>query len=182
MGQEEERLLKISSKLSSLGCAVSAPAHLTYRGAGLGWRMEGDLLTEVLRAAGLSMPGSGTVRGRDPSSWIQALRQGSGRKSPPRVLPAAWTDLLGSKLLVSDSGTQQGLEGSEELPPRPVLDRQERSHILLDALCGQPANLEGKNRNVRCPPNPGEGKAGWEEDGGSRFGAHISHKYTRGIS
>lgn len=43
------------------------------------------------------------------------------------------TNLLGAKLLFPDGGTQQGPEGAEELPPRPVLDRQEHGHVLLDA-------------------------------------------------
>lgn len=43
------------------------------------------------------------------------------------------TDLLGTELLVPDGGTQQGPEGAEEPPPRPVLDCQEHGHVLLDA-------------------------------------------------
>lgn len=62
------------------------------------------------------------------------------------------------ELLVPDGGAQQGPEGTEELPPRPVLDRQERSHVLLDALCGQSANLQGKEtRTSRGPSQPREG-------------------------
>lgn len=71
-------------------------------------------------------------------TWKEAARAVAGhsqlRSFQTRSPACVWTNLLGTKLLFPSSGTQQGPEGFEEPPPRPVLDRQEHGHVLPDAL------------------------------------------------
>lgn len=87
--------------------------------------------------------------------WTQRLRWDRREGEARSTLPAAWTDLLGMELLIPDGGTQPGPQGTQQLPPRPVLDRQEHSHVLLDALCGQSVNLQGKESgDLRGPSQP----------------------------
>lgn len=66
--------------------------------------------------------------------------------------PEAQTHLLGLKLLHAKGGTQQGPERCQKPPPWPVLDLQEHSQVLLDALCGQPPDLQMENVGVWGPP------------------------------
>lgn len=77
------------------------------------------------------------------------------------------THLLGMELLLPDGGTQQGPKGTKELPPRPVLDCQEHSHVPLDAARSQAVNLQGRDSgDLRGPSRPAKGsKAG----GGNGF-------------
>lgn len=87
-------------------------------------------------------------------SWVRCQhRDGVGAGVATQCPVCMRTDLLGAKLLVPDAGTQQGPEGVEELPPRPVLDRQEHGHVLLDAPRGQAADLrgEGMGNGGSCP-------------------------------
>lgn len=85
--------------------------------------------------------------------WRQApgwgVSGGGGVDTAPRCPARTCTDLLGAELLIPDSGAQQGPEGTQELPPRPVLDRQEHGHVLLDAPRGQLTNLQGQETGGR---------------------------------
>lgn len=108
-----------------------------------------------MRAVGWSMPRSKICRAGAPS-LDTSTKWGRGREQPPGALSAAWTHLLGTELFIPNVGTQQGPEGTKELPPRPVLDHQEHIYVLADALCSQSANLQGKEiRDLRgVSPNP----------------------------
>ena len=109
---------------------------------GLCRREQRDICKGAARAVGGAFPDE-EFRGVGHWVWMQTLRAGAGGAGGG-ALPAPWTHLLGAELLLPDGGTQQGPKGTQELPPRPVLDRQEHSHVLLDALGSQPVNLQGR--------------------------------------
>lgn len=67
------------------------------------------------------------------------------------ALPTVWTHLLSAELLLPDGGAQQGPKGTQQPPPRPIPDRQEHSHILLDAPGGQSVNLQGMRVQTEGP-------------------------------
>lgn len=77
--------------------------------------------------------------------------------------PEAQTHLLGSKLLHAKGGAQQGPERRQKPPPWPVLDLQEHSQVLLDALCGQLPDLQKENVGVWGSTRLGKRTGGWED-------------------
>lgn len=106
--------------------------------------------------------------GRLLSCWSVPVRvPGASMKAGGSYHPEARTHLLGSKLLCAKSGAQQGPERRQKLPPRPVLDLQEHSQVLLDAVCSQPTDLQ--EENVVCGGSPawerGQGTSKMEKTG-----------------
>lgn len=97
------------------------------------------------------------------------LRMGGEEGAAPGPLPDVWTNLFGPELLVPDGGTQQRPQGTKELPPRPVLDRQEDSHVLLDALSGQPPDLQEEETRAWGEVKGREAVEGGAGGGGTGF-------------
>lgn len=134
--------------------------HLTstcsLEGPGVGGtvaRVDGNRQIPGGRQPGLSgrtFPASGFS---ELGCWAGGKHQGGGwgqgARSPAPCLQC--TNLLGTELLAPDGGAQQRPEGTQEPPPWPVLDRQEHSHVLLDAPRGQSTNLQGKETEDRGP-------------------------------
>lgn len=97
---------------------------------------------------------------------LPTVALGAGYKHEgERHCPEAQTHLLGTKLLHAKGGTQQGPERGQKPPPWPVFDFQEHSQVLLDALCGQPPDLQKENVDVWGPPTWERGQGGQKTEG-----------------